>query len=92
MGSSLIGPKPLAGLGTSPRASAASDSCTITGNEASRRARSANPMWSLWPCVSNTARTSASERPIRSSAAGRSFQYEGTPASMIVTCADSSTR
>ena len=42
-GRRCVGPKPLAGLGTSPRASAASSSWTSTGRLSSRRARSAKP-------------------------------------------------
>ncbi len=48
----MIGPNPLAGFGTSPRASAASSSWTRIGVARSRRIRSANPMWSEWPWVS----------------------------------------
>ena len=58
-GASLVGPNPFEGLGTSPRANAASASWTETGMCRSLRSRSANPMWSLCPWV----RTSVGDRP-----------------------------
>jgi hypothetical protein len=81
-----------AGFPISPRASVASSSCTRIGTPRSRRMRSAKPMWSGWPCVSTTDRTSASDRPMAVSSAGRSPQYPGAPASTIVTSPAASTR
>ena len=67
MGPKRTGPRPFDGLGTSPRARAASASWTHTGHSRSDRSRSANPMWSLWPWVSTSARTSSTVRPIAAS-------------------------